>query len=164
MIEVLGPADPEGDAAGATIHAPLLLYIDVHAFNKWDLRRRREVHCVEDPHGGAEVHAVVAGARERAEFATAAADAVVKIWHVDDEGRREMMKGELVGHTDHVTALEWCEWRALWITASDDHTIRLWRADTRASIRCVSVRTEGEGVTTMTLDPCASVSSPRGGT
>lgn len=119
----------------------------------WDLRRRREVHCVEDPHGGAEVHAVVAGARERAEFATAAADAVVKIWHVDDEGRREMMKGELVGHTDHVTALEWCEWRALWITASDDHTIRLWRADTRASIRCVSVRTEGEGVTTMTLDP-----------
>ena len=28
--------------------------------------------------------------------------------------------GELTGHAEAVTAVKWCEWRELWVTASND--------------------------------------------
>jgi WD40 repeat protein len=111
----------------------------------WDLHTRHEMHCTHRAHDHP-IHSVEhADARE--EVATAAADPVVKVWAAF---KPFALKGVLAGHHGNVTAVKWCEWRMLWITAADDHTIRLWNPDTGETLRCLSMR--GEAVTTMIVD------------
>lgn len=112
----------------------------------WDLHTRHEMYCVHRAHDNP-IHSVE-HAMEREEVATAATEPTVKIWR---SFKPFTLKGVLAGHNGDVTAVKWCHWRMLWITAADDHTIRLWDPEMGETLRCLSIR--GEAITAMMLDP-----------
>ena len=66
----------------------------------------------------------------------------------EDEGAR--LAGQLTGHAEAVTAVKWCEWRELWVTASNDRTFRLWCPRALETTRCLKFR--GDSITAMALD------------
>ena len=66
----------------------------------------------------------------------------------EEEGAR--LVGELTGHAEAVTAVKWCEWRELWVTASNDRTFRLWCPRALETTRCLKFR--GDSITAMALD------------
>ena len=120
----------------------------------WDLQTRREAHCIPDAHENA-VHSLERCAL-REEIATAAqGEDRVKIWRASgpydpDEEEGARLVGELTGHAEAVTAVKWCEWRELWVTASNDRTFRLWCPRALETTRCLKFR--GDSITAMALD------------
>ena len=56
----------------------------------------------------------------------------------------------MTGHAEAVTAVKWCEWRELWVTASNDRTFRLWCPRALETTRCLKFR--GDSITAMALD------------
>ena len=120
----------------------------------WDLQTRKEAHCVPDAHENA-MHSLERCAL-REEIATAAlGEDRVKIWRASgpydpDEEEGARLVGVLAGHVEAVTAVKWCEWREVWITASNDRTFRLWCPRALETTRCLTFR--GDSITAMALD------------
>ena len=120
----------------------------------WDLQTRKEAHCVPDAHENA-MHSLERCAL-REEIATAAlGEDRVKIWRASgpydpDEEEGARLVGVLAGHVEAVTAVKWCEWREVWITASNDRTFRLWCPRALETTRCLTFR--GDSITALALD------------
>ncbi|EDV28437.1 uncharacterized protein TRIADDRAFT_51347 [Trichoplax adhaerens] len=67
--------------------------------------------------------------KERNEFAYASSDRLVYVRQFSSRGSEMRLVNVLQGHDGEVTQVRWCALHQLWITGSEDGTIRLWTAD-----------------------------------
>jgi len=110
----------------------------------WDLHTRHEISCISRAHDSP-LHSVEYGAVVE-EIATAAQDPVVKVWNAFKPFTLKLL---LTGHAGDVTSVKWCEWRLCWITAANDHSIRVWSTEGETTY---VFGFRGESITAMHLD------------
>lgn len=110
----------------------------------------------------------VAFSPELGQIASSSADQGVKLWDVrcdtdsspvDADGEMFVPEGKrgkrccgvLLGHTSDVSCVKWSEPLALWVTSSEDRTVRLWN---RGGVQVGEYRPPGDGITALALDRC----------
>jgi len=153
---------------------------DVHAALR-DMRNLEEpksTHVINDAHDDYVLS--MAHAPELEQIASASADQGVKLWDLREdtepseggvdadgtrllfvpEGRRgKKLCGTLTGHAADVSHVKWNTVHGLWVTGSEDHTVRCWTPD---GVQLYEIRPPGDAVTALAIDAngyilCASM-------
>lgn len=86
---------------------------------------------------------------ERNEFAYASADKQAYIRRFSPQGDSMTLVAVLQGHEAEVTKIRWHKKESMWVTASEDRTIRLWPAE---GIPCIRVINNEGPVTALAID------------
>ena len=139
----------------------------------WDVDQ-----CIREMKGGEEpksTHVLIdahddyilsmAHSPELAQIASASADQGVKLWNLDSEvepsedassgslvpeGRKgKLLCGTLNGHEADVSHVKWNPVHGLWVTGSEDHTVKMW---TPEGVCKWEIRPPGDAVTALAID------------
>ncbi len=86
---------------------------------------------------------------ERNEFAYCSADKQAYIRRFSPHGESMTLVAVLQGHEAEVTKIRWHKKGSMWVTASEDRTIRLWPAE---GIPCIRVINNDGPVTALAID------------
>ena len=128
--------------------------------------RCESTHVIENAHD--DYILSVAYSSELRQLASASADQGVKMWDVDhdtgptaeaqveadamfvpDGKRGKRCCGVLLGHTADVTSVLWNARHSMWVTASEDHTARIWNAE---GVQVGEVTPPGDSITAIAIE------------